>query len=448
MLNKSEKVIHPKWKFREAIFNTRMLICLFNGASAGLPLFYISHFIPAWLRSENVDLKTIGLFALVGIPYNWKFLWSPILDRYTPPFLGLRRGWMLMTQLGCLCSMFFMAFLNPPQSILLIACNAMILAFFSASQDTVLDAYRRELLPDPELGLGNSMYVNGYRAMAFIPGGLGLILADHLPWSQVHFIIGSFMLIGIIKTLAIKELNKATHPPRSLKESVVEPLREFFARKGFVSGFLVVAFLFFYKLGDNMATALSTPFYLDVGFSKTVIGSTVKLVNFWSMILGSFIGGLAIYRYGINKCLWLFGAVQMISIFGFAILNESGPVLWILTLVIAFEYLGVGLGASALIAFMARATNMNFTATQFALFSSLIALPRTFANSICGFIIEGIGPKDGFLYKSFGSVAGLGYTHFFIFCGFMALPGMLLLFWVAPWKENIEHQNSPTTTCQ
>ena len=338
--------------------------------------------------------------------------------------------------------------LTPPQSILLIACNAMILAFFSASQDTVLDAYRRELLPDPELGLGNAMYVNGYRTMAFIPGGLGLILADHLPWSQVHFIIGSFMLIGIIKTLAIKELNKATHPPRSLKESVVEPLREFFTRKGFASGLLVVAFLFFYKLGDNMATALSTPFYLDVGFSKTVIGSTVKLVNFWSMILGSFIGGLAIYRYGINKCLWLFGVVQMISIFGFAILNESGPVLWILTLVIAFEYLGVGLGASALLAFMARATNMNFTATQFALFSSLIALPRTFANSICGFIIEGIGPKDGFLYESFGFVAGLGYTRFFIFCGFMALPGMLLLFWVAPWKEDLQHRNGPATICQ
>ena len=415
-----------------------MLICLFNGASAGLPLFYIYQLIPAWLRSENVDLKTIGLFALVGIPYNWKFLWAPVFDRYTLPFLGLRRGWMLVTQLGCMLFMFSMAFLNPQQSTFLIACSAAILAFFSASQDTVLDAYRRELLPDRELGLGNAMYMNGYRVMAFVPGGLGLILADQLPWSKVHFVIGSFMLIGIIKTLAIGELNKGTNPPQTLKESVVQPLKEFFQRKGLETGFLFLAFLFFYKLGDNMATSLSTPFYIDMGFSKTVIGSTVKIVSFSSTLFGSFIGGLAIYHYGINKCLWIFGFVQMISIFGFAILNESGPVLWILALVIAFEYLGVGLGASALLAFMARATNMNFTATQFALFSSLIALPRTFANSLCGFLIEGIGPGDGFFHKTFGTLQGLGYTNFFIFCGVMALPGMFLLFFVAPWNENPE----------
>ena len=433
----------PKLSFKKAIFNTRMLICIFNGASAGLPLFYIYQLIPAWLWSENVDLKTIGLFALVGIPYNWKFLWSPFFDRYTPPFLGLRRGWMLITQLGCLFFMFSMAFLDPQQSISLIAFSAVALAFFSASQDTVLDAYRRELLPDRELGLGNAMYMNGYRIMTFVPGGLGLILADQLPWSWVHFIIGSFMLIGVIKTLAIKELKKGNNPPRSLKESVIEPLREFFCRKGYLTGLLFFAFLFFYKLGDNMATALSTPFYLDVGFSKTVIGSTIKVVNFLSMIVGSLIGGLAIYRYGINKCLWIFGLVQMTSIFGFAVLNESGPVLWILASVIAFEYLGVGLGASALLAFMARATNMNFTATQFALFSSLIALPRTFANATCGFIIEGIGPGDGFLYKTFGVIQGLGYTHFFIFCGFMALPGMFLLFWVAPWNENMDQSQTP-----
>ncbi len=426
----------PNLSFKKAIFNTRMLVCLFNGASAGLPLFFIYHLIPAWLRSENVDLKTIGLFALVGIPYNWKFLWAPLFDRYTLPFLGLRRGWMLVTQLGCLFFMFSMAFWNPQQSISLIAISAVALAFFSASQDTVLDAYRRELLSDRELGLGNAMYVNGYRVMTFVPGGLGLILADQLPWSWVHFIIGAFMFIGIAKTLLIKELNKGTCPPRSLKESVIEPLKEFFSRKGYLTGLLVIAFLFFYKLGDNMATALSTPFFLDVGFSKTVIGSTIKTVNFLSMILGSLIGGFAIYRYGINKCLWIFGLVQMASIFGFAVLNESGPVLWILASVIAFEYLGVGLGASALLAFMGRATNMNFTATQFALFSSLITLPRTFANATCGFIIEGIGPEDGFLHESFGTIQGLGYTHFFIFCGFMALPGMFLLFWVAPWNGN------------
>ena len=422
-----------KLSFVEALFNKRMLICLFNGASAGLPLFYIYHLIPAWLRSEGVDLKTIGLFALVGIPYNWKILWSPLLDFFELPFLGLRRGWMLVTQIACMLTMFSMALLDPQVSIGWIAYAAATLAFFSASQDIVLDAYRRELLADRELGLGNSMYMNGYRAIVFVPGGLGLILSDHLSWSSVHIIIGLFMFIGIIKTLLIKEVSLPERSIKTLRESVVEPLKEFFAREGKKSALLFISFLFFYKIGDNLATALSTPFYLDVGFSKTVIGSTVKLVNFWSMIVGSFIGGLGIYRFGINKCLWMFGLVQMASIFGFAILNEVGPVLWVLAAVISVEYLGVGLGASALVAFMARATNKNFTATQFALFSSLIALPRTFANATTGFLIEGIGVDDGWLYETFGAINGMGYTWFFIFCGFTALPGMILLFWVAPW---------------
>lgn len=403
----------------QALMNTRMLICIFNGAAAGLPLYYIYHLVPAWLRDEGVDLKTIGLFALVGIPYNWKFLWSPIMDRFTLPFLGLRRGWMLITQIGCMGSMFFMATLDPKLSIAHVAWAAACLAFFSASQDIVLDAYRRELLPDRELGLGNSMYMNGYRAMVFIPGGLGLILADYVSWSLVHIIIGLFMFIGILQTLLIKELHKGTKTPKTLKESVLEPLKEFFSREGIKPALLFIGFLFLYKLGDNMATALSTPFYLDLGFSKTVIGSTVKLVNFWSMILGSFLGGAVIFKIGINKSLWLFGLVQMASIFGFAILSEAGPVIWVLACVIAFEYLGVGLGASALTAYMARATNMNFTATQFALFSSLIALPRTFANATTGYLIE-----------------AMGYTSFFILCGALAIPGMALLPWVAPWNKD------------
>lgn len=431
-----------KFSFKEALLNRRMLTCIFNGASAGLPLFYITHLIPAWLRSEQIDLKTIGLFALVGIPYNWKFLWSPIMDRYTPPFLGLRRGWMLITQIACMLMMFGMAFLNPQISITSIAYCAFALAFFSASQDIVLDAYRRELLTDRELGLGNALYMNGYRAMVFIPGGLGLILADHISWRWVHVIVGLFMFIGIIKTLLIKELNKSVNTPKTLRESVIEPFREFFNREGYQQALMFIAFLFLYKIGDNMATALSTPFYLDLGFTKTEIGSTVKLVNFWSLILGSFLGGLGIYRYGINKCLWIFGVVQMVAIFGFAILNEVGPVLGVLIAVISFEYLGIGLGASALTAFMARATNMNFTATQFALFSSLIALPRTFANAITGFLIEGIVEKDTFLFSIFGAVSGLGYTNFFIFCGLTAIPGMMLLYWVAPWHgdeiKNVE----------
>ncbi|MCB9086626.1 MAG: AmpG family muropeptide MFS transporter [Bdellovibrionaceae bacterium] len=423
-----------KGGLKEAILNRRMLICIFNGFTAGMPLYYIYHLIPAWLRTENVDLKTIGLFSLVGIPYTWKFLWSPAMDRFVPPFLGRRRGWMIITQIFIMLSMFGFAFFDPQKSIWTIAYLAAALAFFSASQDIVLDAYRRELLPDEELGLGNSMYMNGYRSAVFIPGGLGLILADHFSWFAVHFLIGLFMLIGIAKTLMIKELDADVKAPKSIRQAVVEPLTEFFGREGYRSGLLLLAFLFLYKIGDNMATALSTPFYLDMGFSKTTIGSLVKLTSFWSMMLGTFAGGVVIFKVGINRSLWLFGVVQLVSILGFAVLSEVGPLIWVLAIVIAFEYLGVGLGAAALTAFMARATNKNFTATQFALFTSLIALPRTFANSITGFLIEGIGPEDGWLFDSFGQMSGLGYTKFFLFCTVMAIPGMILLKWVAPWS--------------
>jgi PAT family beta-lactamase induction signal transducer AmpG len=421
----------------EVIFSRRMLICVFNGFAAGMPLFFIYHLIPAWLRSENIDLKTIGLFSLVGIPYTWKFIWAPMMDRYIPPFLGRRRGWMLITQISLLLAMAALGILDPEQSIWLIAALATVIAFLSASQDIVLDAYRRELLPDNELGLGNSMYVNGYRAAVFVPGGLGLILGDYFSWPIVFLIIALFMLVAIAKTFAIEEVATSIKAPASLEDAVMKPFKEFFSRDGGIGqGLLILAFLFLYKIGDNMATALSTPFYLDIGFTKTIIGSMVKLINFWAMIFGSFLGGAIIYKVGINRSLWGFGIVQMVSILGFALLAEVGDNITLLGVVIAFEYLGVGLGTAALVAFMSRATSMNFTATQFALFSSLIALPRTFANATTGFLIEGVNVDDGLYYSILGQWDGMGYTNFFLFCTICAIPGMLLLKWVAPWNEN------------
>ena len=438
-------MIFRKKSFVRTVFSKNMLICIVNGFTAGLPLYYIIQLVPAWLRSEGVDLKTIGLFALIGIPYTWKFIWSPLMDRFTPPFLGRRRGWMLITQVALMLSIFTFSCLDPKLSIWLVAYTSFALAFFSASQDIVLDAYRRELLPDEELGLGNSMYVTGYRVATFIPGGLGLILADHMSWSTVHITIGLFMGVGIIKTLLIKEAAKQITPPKTIKEAVVEPFKEFFRREGVKAALLVLAFMFLYKLGDNLATSLSTPFYLDMGFSKTTIGSVVKLVGFWSTMIGTFLGGAIIFKIGINKSLWMFGWVQMLSILGFAVLAANSQGIEFLSLqisgisllssVIAFEYLGVGLGSAAMIAFMARASNTNFTATQFALFSSILALPRTFANATTGFIIEGISPGDGMYFKIFGAFEGMGYTKFFYFCTACAIPGMVLLFWVAPWNK-------------
>lgn len=419
---------------KEAIVNKRMLDCIFNGFCAGLPIYFIIQLIPAWLRSENVDLKTIGFFGLVLLPYSFKYLWSPLLDRYVPPFLGRRRGWMLITQIGITASMVFLAFFSPQKNIDIILYLGFAIAVFSATQDIALDAYRRELLPDEELGLGNSFYANAYRVAGFIPGGLSLIMADYMPWRVVIIATALFMLVGIIYTLKINEAAKDIVPPQSLKEAVIEPFKEFFSRDGgFKNGLLILGFIFFYKFGDTVATSLITPFYLDVGFSKTVIGSVAKVVGVWSMIVGGFVGGALMFKTGINKALWLFGIVQMASILGFAVLNEVGPNIWALGVVIAFEYLGVGLGSAALMAFIAKNSNKNFTGTQYALLTSLFAIPKSFAGIVSGIMIEGIKEDDGIFYSLFGLSEGIGYTNYFYVCTVLAVPGMILLFWVAPW---------------
>ncbi len=418
----------------QAFFNRKMLICLFNGFASGLPIYFLIQLIPAWLRSEHIDLKTIGFFGFVLLPYSFKYLWAPFLDRYIPPILGRRRGWMFLTQMVLCVFMVAFAFLKPTANINLILYTGLIVAFFSATQDIALDAYRRELLADNELGLGNSFYANAYRISAFIPGSLGLILADHMPWSLVFIIVSAFMIISIIHTFCIKEIEDHIVPPKSLKSAIVDPFKDFFLRDGAKMGGLILAFIFFYKFGDTVAQALITPFYLDVGFSKTVIGTVAKIVGLWSMIIGGLIGGVMMFRLGINKALWIFGVVQMISILGFAVLNNVGPNVYVLGGAVAFEYLGVGLGSAALMAYIAKCTNKNFTGTQLALLSSFFAIPKSFGGLFAGVLIEGVGANDKWFYKVFGTVHGIGYTHFFYVCTALALPGMALLIWVAPWS--------------
>jgi len=407
--------------FSEAILNRRMLICVFTGFTSGLPLYVLIQLVPGWLRVNGVGLAEIGFFALVGFPYTWKFLWSPVMDRYTLPFLGRRRGWMLVTQLALLVSIGIMGFLDPALSIWSVAYLAAAIAFFSASQDIVLDAFRRELLPDVELGLGNSIHVQTYRLAGLVPGSLAFILADRLPWQSVYIVVAAFMAVGLVTTLAIDEAIASPRPPKTLREAVIEPFREFVTRKGMGAAGLILAFLFLYKLGDNMATALQTPFYVDVGFSLTQIGSIAKIASLASAIIGGLAGGIMMIKLGINRALWIFGGVQVVSILGFALLAEVGANPWMLGTAVSLEYLGVGLGTAAFTAFIARNTNPVFAATQFALFTALTSVPRTLANAVTGIIVE-----------------QTGWTSFFILCTIIAIPGMLLLFRVAPWNEATE----------
>jgi len=426
----------PAWL--KVLLTRKMLICIFTGFSSGLPLYLLLNLLPAWLKTEGISLKAIGLLAIIQLPYTWKFLWSPLLDRFALPRLGRRRGWMLITQIALMIAISLLGMqqaqgLIPPtdwQSTLTfithpVALLAICVALFSATQDIAVDAFRREILCEDELGLGNSVHVNAYRVAGLIPGSLSLILADHLPWSQVFGITAAFMLPGMAMSLLVSEPQEARTMPRTLREAVVEPFHEFIGRNGLRGAVLVLAFIFLYKLGDSLCTALATPFYLDMGFTKTDIGLIAKHAGLWPAVIGGLLGGLWMVRLGINRALWLFGVVQLLSILGFAWLAWLGPQTIIglnqrlaLSAVIGFEALGVGLGTAAFVAFIARTTHPAYTATQFALFTSLAAVPRTFINASAGWLVE-----------------SLGWFSFFQLCTVLAVPGMLLLSRVAPWNS-------------
>ena len=407
---------------RQSILNRRMLICIFTGFASGMPLYVLISLVPAWLRTEGVGLKEIGLFSLIGLPYVWKFLWSPLLDRYSLPLLfyrpGLRRSWMLSTQLLLLITIAMLGFLDPLIHLWYIAWLCLGIAFLSATQDIVLDAYRRQILPDQELGLGNSIHVNAYRVAGLVPGSLSFILSDFLPWNIVFVVTSAFVLVGIILTLSVSEPNSNHNQPATLRAAIIDPFDDFLSKQGVKQAFLILIFMLLYKLGDSMATALATPFYLDMGYSKTDIATVAKYAASWQTIIARIAGGILLLKIGINRALWLFGFVQIVSILGFALLARVGEGLWLLGLVIGFEYLGVGLGTAAFVAFIARTTNPAFAATQFALFTALTAVPRTISSATTGIIVESIG-----------------WENFFYLCTLIAVPGMILLIKVAPWSE-------------
>ena len=417
---------------RERLLNKRILLCIVTGFSSGLPLFVLISLLSAWLREGGVDLKAIGLLALVQFPYIWKFVWAPLCDRYGLG-LGRRRTWMLFSQVALIATIPLFGWLSPQTDMAQITGLAILVALFSATQDIAIDAYRRELLKDEEMGLGNVVHVNAYKIAGLIPGSLSLILADHLSWPWVYGITALFMVPGLLMTLMVKEPPASVQAPSTLRQAIIEPFHEFINRKGWVSALYVLAFIFFYKLGDSMATSLATPFYLDMGYSKTEIGMIAKNAGLWPNVIGGILGGIWMIRLGMNRALWVFGVLQAVVILGFAWLATAGHTLPGLASVIAAEAFGVGLGTAAFVAFTATTTHPAYTATQFALFTSLAATPRTLANSLTGFLVEGGDIRIG--GSTLFHIDALGWERFFHLCFAAALPGMLLLFKVAPWRH-------------
>ena len=400
------------------LFTQKMLICIFTGFTSGLPLFILISLLPAWLMDSGLELKAIALFSFIQLPYVLKFLWAPLFDGFSFS-MGRRRGWLIIFQVLLLVSISMAGLLDPKSQIMTVAIISTSIAFFSASQDAVIDAYRRELLLDNELGLGTAIHVNAYRIAGLIPGSLALILADVFAWELVFFITGLFMIPGIVLTILIKEPLLKVMPPKTVKQAVIEPFVEFISRKGIKEAILILLFIFLYKIGDSMATALATPFYMDLGFSMTEIGVIAKTVGFWASIIGGILGGILMIKIGINRALWIFGFMQMFATLSFAWLAISGYSPLILGITVGLEFFAAGLGTTAFIAYIAKTTNPKFTATQFALFTGLSAVPRTITNASTGYLVE-----------------FFGWHNFFIFCSFIAIPGMILLIKIAPWNQS------------
>ncbi len=404
--------IHKK-NWREvlgALLSGRMLVAFIMGFASGLPLLLIGSLLQAWMKESGVDLSTIGLFALVGLPYTLKFVWAPLMDRYVPPFLGRRRGWLFVWQACLAASIALLAFSDPGHHLLAAALASLLLSFFSASQDIVIDAYRRESLADDEQGMGASLYVGGYRVGMLLASGGGLILADLIGYSGTYLLMSASMLACVIATLLSSEPELEFGTPSSLRAAVVEPFLEYFRRPYAIA---ILLFILLYKIGDIMASQMTTPFYLDLGFSKTEIGAIVKLFGFWATIAGTLVGGLMLMRIGLFAGLIGFGVLQGVSTAGFAWLTTIGHVDWALAAVVTLENFSGGLGTAAYIGFMASLTNKRFTATQYALLTSFMGMPRIFAAAPTGYMVE-----------------SMGWATFFLFCASIAVPGLLLLYWL------------------
>jgi MFS transporter, PAT family, beta-lactamase induction signal transducer AmpG len=400
------------------VFQSRkMAALLLLGFSSGLPFFLTGNTLKAWMTVEKVDLTAIGLFSLVAIPYSFKFIWAPLLDRFTLPFLGRRRGWLIAIQVVLLIAIACMALQQPKQALQLLAINAVVIAFFSATQDIVADAYRTDVLHELEMGAGAAVFVLGYRMALLLTGSLALILADRIPWSLVYLLMAATMAIGIFATLLAPEPKQIT-PPETLADAVILPFGEFFQRQGVFKAFLVLVFILFYKLGDAFLSSMATPFLIQTGFTLTDIGAIQTGMGLIASIVGALVGGVILSKIGINRSLWLFGILQAVSNLAYFFLAQLGKNYQFLVLTINVENFCGGLGTTAFAAFMMSQCNPRFSATQFALLSSIMAVSRDIL----------VAPS-GSLAKS------TGWSMFFLISIVAALPGLLLLPFFAPWNS-------------
>ncbi len=407
--------------------NPQMAWMLMFGISCGLPYILTKSPLSAWMTKEGVSLKTVGLFALVGLPYTLKFLWAPILDRFTLPFLGRRRGWALLFQLFLVATLVALSFCNPLQDLKLIALIAVLISFFGASQDIVVDAFRAEAWTERELGLANSVHVTGYlTSIRWIGNALALFFADYIGWPNVFRLMAAVQLLGVLPSLFAREslMEQKIRPPTSLTNAIYLPLKDYFSRRGAIE---VLVFLLLFKVGENIASVMTIPFFLKVGFEQKIIGAVAKPFGFFGILVGGMLGGILMVRLGMLRSLWLFGIFQGLATFLFAILEWTGPNTAALAAVITIDNIAIGMGTSAFATFMMSQTNKAYTATQYALLTSLMAVPASLFGAISGYLVE-----------------AMGWTEFFGFCTVIAIPGLLLLLRYPKWESSAPRTASDT----
>jgi len=391
--------------------NRRIAVVTLLGFSSGLPLSLTGGTLQAWMTVEGVDIKTIGIFALVSFPYTLKFFWSPLMDRFVPPWLGRRRGWILITQICLMLGIALMSMFSPQQVPFLIAVIALMIAFTSASQDIVIDAYRTDVLREKERGAGAAVFVFGYRLAILISGAFALILSEHINWNNTYLLMSSVMLIGIFSTLVAPEPDKVVEPPKNLKDAVIGPMKNYFQRR---YALLILLLIILYKLGDAYAGSLTTAFLIrGVGFSAGDVGTINKGFGLACTIGGAFLGGAIMVKLGLFKSLLLFGVFQAVSNLSFMLLAYIGKNYEMFVFAIAFENLSGGMGTSAFVALLMSLCNSRFSATQYALLSSLAAIGRIFISPTSGFLVESVG-----------------WAAFFFITTLVALPGLAILLWL------------------
>lgn len=431
-------------------FTPRMLLILLFGFSSGLPLLLIGGTLQAWLTDAQLDIVAIGKFALVGLPYTLKFLWAPFIDTIKLPFLTQRRAWGVLIQLALVGSLVLLAMSDPATNLAQFALLSFVVAFFSASQDIVIDAVRIDILPKEELGAGGSVNTIGYRIAMVMSGSVALVWADQMGWKSAYLLMALIQCVGLFAFLIVREPVKAEVKYVNFKERVTVPFIDFLSRRSAVE---ILLFIMVYKLPTLMATALTTKFLKDMSFSNTDIGVIAKSYGMLASILGAFIGGALIVRLGYKKSLWFFGIIQALAGLTFIVLSEqwygfhfspefansvfpehwmllkrslSDPRLFAMLWVLVADNFMMGLGVSSLVGFMQSVCNRQFGASQYALLTSVMAVPRVI-------LVSQAGVFAGFF----------GYTKYFIFTMLLAVPGLLMLLKYDQWMKSFEADARP-----